>query len=318
YAMDFYSGALMAIDSVKKLGLSVNVSVFDTEGDKTKIDQLLVFNDFTHFHAVIGPFYSVPFNTLSEALKADNVPVIAPLTNKNIELYANVFQTVPTEEYLRERMIDFMVNHAEGKHIIIVTDNKNAALIKKLQSRFPGAQTVIPEKDRTVTLYQLSKRLSEEKENWVLLETESEALIANVTSVLNSINKEKYRITLLTTYKADAFDSDNISNVHLSNLAFHYPTIDKLSLVNSSFSKQYEAEFYTTPSRYAIRGFDITFDVLLRLAYSGDLYKAARNVGETAYVENKFDYTRKFLGGYYNKAYYIVKYDNLEIKEVEQ
>lgn len=318
YAMDFYSGALMAIDSVKKLGLSVNVQVFDSEGSASAVNRLLGQHNFKDFHAVIGPFYSTPFNTLSEALKDDDVPVIAPLTHKSIKLHHNVFQTVPSDDYLREQMIEFIKNHASDKQIIIITDSRSNKIVSRLQSAFPGAQTLVPEKDRTVTLYTISRKLSQEKENWFLLESNNEALVANVTSVLNSINREKYPITLLTTHKSDVFDSNNISNIHLSNLSFHYPTIDKLSLVESDFSKRYEARFYTTPSRYAIRGFDITFDVLLRLAYGGDLYRAARMVGETAYVENKFDYGKKFFGGYYNKAYYIVKYENLEIKEVQQ
>lgn len=318
YAVDFYSGALMAIDSVKKLGLSVNVKVFDTEGGKSKIDELLVFNDFENVHAVIGPFYSTPFNTLSEALKEKHIPVIAPLTNKNIELYDNVFQTVPSDEYLRGKMIDFMVTHGEDKQIIIITDSGKTKIKDTLQSKFPEAKIIIPEKDKTITLYKIKRMVSKEKENWILLESNSESLVANVTSVLNSIDREKYKIALLTTNKTNVFDSDNISNVHLSNLYFHYPTIDKLSSLDNNFSKQYEAKFFTTPSRYAIRGFDITFDVLLRLAHSQTLYDAARNVGETEYVENKFDYNKKFFGGYYNKAYYIVKYDTLEIKEVKQ
>lgn len=318
YALDFYSGALIAIDSVKKLGNSINVQVFDTEGSKSKIDELLMTNTFEDSHAIIGPFYSTPFNTLSEALKREDIPVIAPLTNKNITLYDNVFQTVPSEEYLREEMINFIVNHADDKQIIIITDPKNVEIKEKLQSKFPDAQTIVSEKEKTITRYKIKKMLSEEKENWILLETSSESLVANITSVLNSIDREKYKITLLTTDKTDVFDSDNISNVHLSNLYFHYPTIDKLSSSDNSFSKQYEARFYTTPSRYAIRGFDITFDILLRLAYSKSLYRAARNIGETEYVENKFNYNKKFFGGYYNKAYYIVKYDNLEIKQVKQ
>jgi hypothetical protein len=34
-------------------------------------------------------------------------------------------------------------------------------------------------------------------------------------------------------------------------------------------------------------------------------------------VENKFDYHQKFMGGFFNKGVYIVKYEGLEIKEAK-
>ncbi len=58
------------------------------------------------------------------------------------------------------------------------------------------------------------------------------------------------------------------------------------------------------------------FDVLLRLAYSKDLSYVAGKVGETEYVENKFNYQRGLQGGYVNRALYIVRYEDLTIKEV--
>ena len=72
-----------------------------------------------------------------------------------------------------------------------------------------------------------------------------------------------------------------------------------------------------SPNKYAVRGFDLTLDLLLRLASEDDLYKASSSEVETEYVENKFRYSKKLFGGYYNEAVYIVKYDNLTIVEAE-
>ena len=57
-------------------------------------------------------------------------------------------------------------------------------------------------------------------------------------------------------------------------------------------------------------------DVLLRLAYDKDLEYVANKVGETQYIENKFNYQHDKQGGYINNALYIVQYENLTIKEV--
>jgi len=124
----------------------------------------------------------------------------------------------------------------------------------------------------------------------------------------------------MTTKKEEAFEGENISNIDLSNLRFHYPSynLDYDSESSNSFVKRYQRVYGGLPSRYATRGFDLTMDILLRLASADDLYKAADNAIETQYVENKFRYSKKLFGGYYNEAVFIVKYQDLKIVDVKQ
>jgi len=59
-------------------------------------------------------------------------------------------------------------------------------------------------------------------------------------------------------------------------------------------------------------------DILLRLAIEEDLYKASSNDIETEYVENKFRYSKKMFGGYYNEAIYLLRYEGLTIVEIKE
>ena len=70
-------------------------------------------------------------------------------------------------------------------------------------------------------------------------------------------------------------------------------------------------------NRYAVRGFDLTFDLLLKLAYKNDLIDVSRFIGETEYSGNKFNYERKGVAGYYNQSSYIMMIDDLRIIELE-
>jgi len=64
------------------------------------------------------------------------------------------------------------------------------------------------------------------------------------------------------------------------------------------------------PNQYVSRGYDLTLDILLRLASAEDLYKSfAKHTGYTEYQENKFHYTPKPSGGFYNDAVYIMALD---------
>ncbi|MEZ4791964.1 MAG: hypothetical protein R2783_00345 [Gelidibacter sp.] len=74
-----------------------------------------------------------------------------------------------------------------------------------------------------------------------------------------------------------------------------------------------------SPTKYAVRGFDLTLDVLLRLASDEDLTKHHQNNIETQYLENKFRYAKMLAGGYFNESVYILQYTpDLTIEEAKR
>ncbi|WP_224484601.1 PBP1 and LysM peptidoglycan-binding domain-containing protein [Robertkochia aurantiaca] len=316
-SLDFYTGVLVAVDSVKELGLSVKLKTFDTDGDSDRVFQILANEKLKDADAVIGPILPDAFNRLARYAAVDRIPVFAPFSNKGIDLKDNVFQTLPPDDLLRSQMISYLESHAADKNIILISDNKNVPVRNLLQTRFPGAKIIAPEEREFIRLDDINPFLSAEKENWVIVESNSVPFLSNVTGVVNSAVTDEYDIKLLTTLKGSAYESENISNMHLSNLEFRFPTVDKGSDVSNPFSRRYEKRFNTTPNRYATRGFDLAMDILLRLGYDKNLYYVASRVSETSYIENKFDYVRDMEGGFYNQAVYLVKYDDLTIKEIE-
>ena len=318
YATEFYSGSLMALDSMKQLGFSINVKVIDNQGKSAATRSVMSENDFSDVHAVIGPILDSNVAIVASELKSDGIPVISPLTNKEVK-HKNVYQTIPSEKMLEEKMLQFIKKNGQDKNIIIIADKNKAAIKAKIQAVVPNNVVFNPEAGNYIKPTEILPLFKEDVENWVILETGDLSLIANATSVLNSYAaSEKRKIVLLTTNRDDNYDNnDNIDNNHLANLSFHYPSIDKPSSLNNTFVKNYKRIYKISPSRIATRGFDVTFDTLLRLAYDQNLAKSVRKGGEASYVENKFDYTKKTFGGFYNQGIYIVKYDGLQIKEVK-
>ena len=154
----------------------------------------------------------------------------------------------------------------------------------------------------------------------MFLETDNPGFISNVASILNSKINNQTKIILTTTKKDRAFEDEEVRNTHLSNLQFTYADINKSfnEDENNSFAKRYKNQFNELPNTYAVRGFDITMDVVLRLVTSEDLYNSVISAGLTTYVENKFSYKKKLFGGYYNDAIYILKYQDLKIVEIAE
>ncbi|MHA7058135.1 amino acid ABC transporter substrate-binding protein [Aquimarina sp. M1] len=318
-ALDFYKGVEMAVDAAKNKGLSIDLNVYDTQrnNNSTYIKKLINQNTFDEMDAVIGPLYQANVETVAAELKKYETPVFSPISNRESKLYSNFFQTRPTDIMLQDKLIAYVEKDSTEKNIVIIIQQgkkKYEEIKNKLVTKFPDAKIAKIEEGNYLYEVHLNKVLNKNKPNWVFLESDDVAMISNVTTLLNA-KVESHKVTLYTTDKNDAFGDDSIKNEYLSKLHLHYPSIDK-EFDNydensmTPFVEKYKKEYGTIPSKYTVRGFDITYDVLMRLGAADDLYHAATFEGTTEYVENKFNYAKKLLGGYYNKASYIIKFDD--------
>ncbi len=330
-SLDFHTGVLMALDSVKQLGISTKLDVYDTKGRINEVSSIIRNNDFSNYDAIIGPFMANGFDRAAAMLRSDNVPMVSPVS-KPSNLYGNVFQTIPPSNLMLKKMVNIVKQDEVPGRIIIISDAKNRNVSDALKREFSLAKQIFSrsnEETQKDAYYILMEDIEEELregKNIVFLETSNEGFVSNVAGMLTAFNgldeelEIEREIILMTTNKTKAFDGENVSNYSLSNLKFHYPSPNKpynYELPNS-FVTQYKNLWNTSPNKYAIRGFDLTMDVLLRLATQDNLYEASTNDIETEYVENKFRYSKKMFGGYYNEAIYIVKYQDLKIIEVRQ
>ena len=129
-ATDFYSGALIALDSLQKMGYKFKVNVYDSEGDIKKITSN---TSVQNSQLVIGPFTTKSFNAVAELITNNNTAVLAPLANKNIILNPNVYQTLPSDEVQQAQMISYLNKNYSDENIIILADSKNIGLRDKLE-----------------------------------------------------------------------------------------------------------------------------------------------------------------------------------------
>ncbi len=321
--LDFHIGVMMALDSAKQLGISTDLKVLDTRNQISATGKLLEENDFSDYDAVIGPMDEKNFDRVALALKKDRVPVIAAM-NKPKEVYSNVFQTIPEEKLLRKAMIDFVKEDSLKTKVVIISDQAHRASSEALKAEFLNTKLIFSRKNKKnkknpkdgFFIYPTDlENVFTAGKTIVFLETSNNSFASSVISMLNGLLEDKTEIVLATLNKNRAFEGKNIDNYHLSNLKFHYPSVNKDfdESKSNAFVSAYRKEYSVSPSKYVARGFDITLDILMRLASEDNLYEASSETIETEYVENKFRYNKSLFGGYINEAIYIVKYEDLRV-----
>ncbi len=314
--LDFYSGALMAIDSAKTLNLPVDVAIYDSQETKnsSNVAALIKDNNLGNANAVIGPFYQNNAESTARLLAANAIPVISPLSKDLGTPIPNLYQSIPTNEIVKNTMFDYM--RSKKGNIIAVVDRKKESVIKYIKENQKDVRFVAFTDKGSLSIESLRGLLMPNKMNYVVMETANTWMIKSTMATLLAA-MPSYQVQLVILEPNATLDTDEINFLQLTKLKLMYPSVNRENQSPGAliFEKKYRKMNAIIPSDFAIRGFDVTFDTMMRLAQNGSFEETANTV-PTAQVDNKFEYYQKEQGGYANKGVYILYYDtDLTIKE---
>ena len=124
--VNFYNGFKMAVDSLTKAGMKINLFVYDVDNDPAKVEMALLASELSSMDLIVGPFYLSSFRKMADFASTYNIPIINPLSKRDEITYDNpwVFKVQPSEA----GQIDFLVNYLQVKYpasnIILLRNNK--------------------------------------------------------------------------------------------------------------------------------------------------------------------------------------------------
>ena len=321
-SLDFLRGTKFAIQTASNNGISVDLTVFDTQNEILIINDLLKSNDLSKFNVIVGPLITSNFDFLTSNRGLINIPKISPLSINDVYLRKNVYQSIPRKDFLRNKMIKFLEKKLDStQNILLVADSTNRKIEDELKKKFPYSLILRPEKGDYLLPELVDSLLIDSVPNKVILESESFPLIASVISQMNAQNNSNRNVQLYTTYRGNAYETENISNKVMGGINFTYPTFyKKLPPENlTNFQDDYIDLYGKLPNKESTRAYDLILDVILRIAFKEKL-KRSIDIGETQYIENRFFYDKTENESYTNRAFYILQhsgYDIMEIKDWE-
>ncbi len=316
--LDFYSGALVAIDSARTLGMNIDVKILDSKETKTSsnVENLVTQNNLQNYNAIIGPFYQIHSDKLAGLLEEKNVPVISPLSKDAGKSYKNMYSTMSFGDYVKDAMFNYM--REKNGNIIAVVDVKKLAIKQYISENQKDVKFVELNETGSLLPESLKNLLVKDRINYVVMASERTGMIFATTNVLLNALKD-YQIRLVILEPNETLDFEEIALSRLTKLKLTYPSLtrDNDSTGAQIFENSYKKKNKIFPTQYATRGFDITFDTMMRLSQN-KTFEETINGSATEQVESKFDYEKKLTGGYINKGVFILQYNNdLTISEAE-
>ena len=339
---DIYLGASVAIDSLKKLGIDIELSVFDTGRKDTKLDSILAVTDFDNIDAIIGPLYS---EEVPKVANRSGIPVVFPVYSKNQTRFSSskIIKTFADREVHQKALIDHVLANYANENILIIGDSsatsiRNSDLIKSklLQHDSINEALIIYPNQGYIRKDYVINALKPDVGNWVILATDKRVISSDVINSLISLPVEEPEeeegeedkkndkesdepemqilpedtvIKVFGIFKSSQFDK--IDNNKLAKLGFTYTSdtfIDENSPEIQLFHKQYLEKNHAYPSYYATKGFDILFDIGMRLA-SGKTLKETFKDGISFRLESKFEFSKSLFNTSSNTGIYIIEYN---------
>ena len=341
---DLYLGASVAIDSLRNQGVNISLSLYDTGRKNTKIDSILRVDDFSEYGAIIGPLYS---EEVPKVANRAGVPVVFPVYSKKQNRFrsSRIIKTYAEKEVHRQALVDHILENYTSENILIIGDSTNASIRNStmiqnilLQHDSINEAKIIHPSNGYIPKHIIINSLKAEVGNWVILATEKSVIASDAINSLISLpteedeeeeeedeDKKKKKkdddepeMQILpedTVIKIFAFDKsdkfDRVDNNKLAKLGFTY-TCDIFADENSPavqiFNKQYLEKNKAYPSYYATKGFDIVYDIGMRLA-SGEDLKYTFKQGASYRLESKFDYSKMLFRTTSNEGIFIIQYN---------
>jgi LysM repeat protein len=319
-SLDFYTGVQFAIKKAAIKGIDVELTTLDTENNPTILQEIIRSDVLKDLDFIVGPLIPKNFNIISNAPSLSQLIKIAPLSSVPVVLRKNVFQSVTEEAHFRSKMYRYLVSVIDTtQNVVIVADSSHRDIEKELKLKFPWAITIRPELQDYILPELVDSLLVDSLPNKVLFESKSFPLIASAISQFNAQNSKDRKVQVFTTFRGNAYDNENLSLSMLGGVKFTYPVGFKPLDEDSSraFIENYINYYGKSPTKEALRGYDVTLDAILRTAVAKDLKKSLE-LGETGYSSNRFLYHKNINESFSNKAFFILQHKGYEILEIKE
>jgi ABC-type branched-chain amino acid transport systems, periplasmic component len=330
--LEFYEGALMAIDSLKKAGMSVKLYVYDTGRDNQKINSILAKPEMAKVDLIIGPltYNQSSLDKVAQFAQMNKIKMVSPVST-NIQILKNnpyVFQINANESVSIDVLLKYISATFDNKNIILINSNKESdrdtfELFKnKLNTYFPNQFKIFNYNDDPKLIDAL---IAKNTNNLIIFPSEQEAIINKILNHLNFLPKDYnikvYGLSIWTIFKG-------IEQEFLHNLEFQYTSSFYVNFDDprvKSFFNNYKLYYKTEPTYHtkdnspqffykdgynmAFLGYDITFYFLNSIGRLGRNFENCLgqqkiDLLHTNIIFDKLD----SVSGYLNKGVDILKY----------
>ena len=317
---EYYRGVLMACDSLKKQGLSIDVHAWNTAEDGN-IYKVLEDPAAAKCDLIIGPLYSKQMDALSAFVTKHDIRLVIPFSINAPQLTTNrnIFQVYQSPTEQNEVIIARFIERFKNYHTVVVDCNDSTSkkgiftfgLRRQMEQR--GMDAVVTNLKSTEANF--PKAFSRTKPNVVILNTGRSQELGVAFSKINGLkaNEPELDITMFgytdwLLYTRTYLENFYKYNTYIPSVFYYNP----LSLGTQRFERKYRQNFrsdmQSSLPRFAITGFDHAYFFLKGLHKYGKSFNGAEGMFGYPPVQTPLKFERYGNGGLRNRTMMFIHY----------
>ena len=331
--VEYYEGFLMAIDSLRRTGYSIDLSVYDLGDGTSKTEEVLRTDEVSAADLIIGGVTEGQIELIADYASRKGVKYVIPLSSKLEKLTSGnsfIFQVNTPKAYVAPLAATRACSLLAGYNAIFVSigdKDEELDFVRALKAEMTKkgiANREVSYNSRTF-MSDLTGLLSTSKPNVIIPTSSSESALAKLRPTLRSLlqSKSNYRLTLFgypewqtyTNYTRDfgAF------NTYIYTPFYANSRSANVRRFTSRYKSFYQKNMHQTYPRYAMLGFDTGMYFIGALQKHGANFE--ENIRQMKYnsLQMGLYYNERMSnwGGFMNQNIYIVHYnkDNTVTRE---
>lgn len=327
--VEYYEGLLLAVDSLRNMGTSIELSVYDTGNGTKKVREILKEDALANANLIIGAVQNDQIGLVADFAQKHTIKYVIPFTSKNDDVLsnANVYQVNTPHSYLYSKAAQAGCDLFSDYNIILVSikdKEEKPEFIKafktEMQQRNIAFKEVSYKGDSFAT--DIEAAMVRDKRNVVLPTSASLEAINKIKTPLRMLSelreeeKEPYIVNLFgypewQTYTRDCLEDFYALNAYIYSNFYADNLSPEVHNFYSDYKNWYSKNLINTFPKYGILGFDTGMYFLGAIDKYGSNFE--NNLDKIHYksIQTGFDFHRvNNWGGFINTNLFIVHYKN--------
>jgi len=292
--LEFYNGVAMAIDSLQKEGVNLEVWIYDTKKKDQSLDSLIKKIEPLHLSLILASFSNTTEQKIfSEFSLNNNIPLISATYPNNANVKGNPFFVMinSTLKTHAENIYRFVQrNYPTAKYIFITRSGSLEERIQKMftdyrNKAYPLNYATLELSD-TLTYDQISHFLDSTKVNVIICGSVNETFGTNLLKALNESVTFPLTVVGMPTWdglkEVSAIENKNLDIVY--STPYSYPKDDETI---KGLANEYQTRFNGRPSEMFFKGYEAMYHFSKLLEkYQGEFLN---NLADTSFkISNNF------------------------------
>ena len=321
--IEFYQGMLLALDRLKNENISVNLKVFDSEGEDKSLTPLLESGQLDDVDIIFGPRWTNHISEVARWAAARRIPVVNPMNRDADDVYNNpyVYQLNTPQSYFNQEIYNHFLEQFSNPNVIIMDADEF-----RRNEFIDGLKTILKDHDIPYstldidTAYQeLMDTLVPGKQNIMIINSSSSGPLNTLLPVMQLITRTKapeIETHLFGYPEYQIYAQDHLDELYEVDTWFYtwFYTNNMLQEsveFNNKFRLSFSRQMLVSYPSFAPYGYDTGYYFLKGLATYGKDFENHLNELDTNPVHTGFKFERvNNSGGFINRKVFFVHFSN--------